>query len=117
MAITALYENSASISTTEYSLPNNANYASGSVKTDDGVFQVWLDLSALVAGDEYRLKIYEKVQSAGTTRVIATYTYVGDTIDEHEVLPAMIFMHGWDITLTRINGTDRTIGWSVRQVA
>lgn len=33
------------------------------------------------------------------------------------VLPSMIFMHGWDVTMKRLAGIDRSIGWSIRQVA
>lgn len=117
MAITALYESSATISTAEYSLPNATNYAAGSVKTDDGVFQCFIDLSAMVAGDQYNLKVYEKVQAAGTTRVIYTASYVGVQASPHVVLPSLLLMHGWDFTLTRTAGADRTIAWSIRQVA
>lgn len=115
MAITALYENSASISTTEYSLTNNST--SIAAKTDDGVFQVFLDLNALAAGDEYELKVYEKVQSGGTQRGVYRAYFVGVQSEPHTVLPSLVLMHGWDVTLDKISGTDRTIGWSIRQVA
>ncbi len=115
MAITALYENSASISTTEYSLVNNSTSLAND--TTDGVFQIWLDLSALTATEEYELKVYEKVQSAGTKRVVLTANYFGPIVPAHVALPSLILMHGWDVTLDKIAGTDRTIGWSIRQVA
>jgi hypothetical protein len=117
MAITALYENSASISTTEYSLPNVGNYNVANVKTHDGVFQVFLDLNAMVAGDQYELRILEMVQAAGTARVIVVYNFVGVQAAPHTALPSFIFMHGWDVTLKRLAGADRTIAWSIRQVA
>jgi hypothetical protein len=115
MAITALYENSASISTTEYSLTNNST--SIAAKTDDGVFQCFLDLNALASGDEYELRIYEKVQSAGTQRIVYRSYFVGAQSEPHFVTPSLVLMHGWDITLDKLAGTDRTIGWSIRQVA
>ena len=115
MAITALYEGSATISTTEYSLTNNST--SLTAKTDDGCIQTFLDLNALVAGDIYELKIYEKVQSAGTQRLIETWTFSGVQGKPIFVTPAMVFMHGWEITLKRTAGAERTIGWSIRQVA
>ena len=117
MAISALYESSETISTTEYSLPNDANYAAGSVKTDDGIFQCWIDLSAMVAGDVYTFRAYEKVQSAGTVRRFMALTLDGVQVDPHFVTPSFIFMHGWDFTLQRTAGTDRSIAWSIRQVA
>ena len=115
MAITALYENSAVISTTEYSLPNNSTTLTP--KTDDGVFQVFLELNAMIAGEQYELKIYEKVQVAGTQRHVETFVFTGAQSKPHTVLPSMIFMHGWDVTMKRLLGADRTIGWSIRQVA
>lgn len=115
MTITALYENSASISTTEYSLV--ANSTSLSNDTTDGVFQVWLDLSALTITEEYELKVYEKVQSGGTKREVFKANYFGPISPAHFPLPSLVLMHGWDVTLDKIAGTDRTIGWSIRQVA
>lgn len=117
MAITALHEDSATIGTTEYSLPADANYSSGSPQTSDGVFQLFLDLSALTTTEEYLLKVYEKVQSGGTQRVVWSRTFLGAQSEPHWVSPSLVLMHGWDMTLDKIAGTDRTIGWSVRQVA
>lgn len=115
MAINALYENSATISTTEYSLPNNSTTLTP--KTDDGVFQLFLDMSAMAAGDQYELKIYEKVQSAGSQRLVDTWIFDGAQARPHWVSPSFIFLHGWDITMDKIAGTDRDIAWSIRQVA
>lgn len=115
MAITAPYEDSASISTTEYSLPNDSTTLTPI--TADGVYQVFIDFSAMVAGDTYELKIYEKVQSGGTQRLIATSTLSGVQGQPHYVSPSLILLHGWDVTLKRLAGSDRTIGWSIRQVA
>lgn len=116
MAITALYENSAVISTTEYSLPNNS--ITLTPKTDDGVFAIWLDLNAMIAGDQYELRIYEKVQVAGVQRLaVQPRVFTGVQGAPHEPLPSFIFMHGWDVTMKRLAGADRTIAWSIRQVA
>lgn len=115
MPITALHEDSASISTTEYSLPADANYSSGSPQTSDGIFQCFLDLSAMVAGDEYLFQVYEKVQSGGTQRVVWKQSFLNLQAEPHWVSPSLMLMHGWDMTLDRQAGSDRTIGWSIRQ--
>lgn len=115
MAITALYENSATISATEYSLTNNSTTIAA--KTDDGVFQCFLDLSTMVDGDQFDLKIYEKVQSAGTQRLIDHRVLTGVQAFPHTVLPSLLLMHGWDITLTKLSATDRIIAWSIRQLS
>lgn len=117
MTITALHEDSASIGTTEYSLPADTTTGVPTSQTTDGVFQVFLDLNALAAGDSYELKIYEKVQSAGTQRLVDTLYFLGVQSRPHVVLPTLILMHGWDVTLKKLAGTDRTIGWSIRQLS
>ena len=72
MAATALYENSASISTTEYSLPNNST--SLTPVTNAGPIQIWLNLSAMIAGDQYELKLYGKtLVSDATADLIETF--------------------------------------------
>lgn len=117
MAISAAYENSATISTTEYSLPGNTTTGVPISHTTDGVYQIFIDLNALAAGDQYELKIYEKVTSGGTQRLVATYNFVGAQGNPIWVSPSLIFLHGWDVTLDKIAGTDRSIAWSIRQVA
>ena len=115
MSIVAAYENSATISTTEYSLPNNST--SLTPITADGVYQLFLDLSALTATEEYLLKIYEKVQSAGTQRVVDQVTFIGTQYPAHYVYPvALVLLHGWDMTMDKIAGTDRAIAWSIRAI-
>ena len=116
MAISQVYVNSATISTTEYNLPTN-NTSIGAV-TDDGVYQVFLDLSALTNTESYELKIYEKVQAAGTQRVChhATITFAQGSEPVY-ASPALILIHGWTVTLKKLAGTDRAIEWSIRKIA
>lgn len=115
MAISGLYENSASISTTEYSLPNNST--SLTAKTDVGVFQIVIDLNAMAAGDQYELKIYEKCRSGDTKRLLDVYTFTGAQPKPLVMYPSLILMYGWDVTMKRLAGSDRTIAWSIRQVS
>jgi hypothetical protein len=117
MAITAAFENSATISTSEYSLPANTTTGVPTSQTDDGVYQVFLDLNALTATEQYRLRVYEKVQAAGTQRVLYEAYYYGAQGTPLVALPSLILLHGWDITLLKVSGTDRAIPWSIRKVA
>jgi hypothetical protein len=117
MAISAAYESSASISTNEYSCPAATISGVPTSQTADGVYQVWLDLNALIAGDHFRARLYEKVQSAGTQRIVEEWNFVGAQGKPHWVSPSLILLHGWDFTIIKVAGTDRTIGWSIRQVA
>jgi hypothetical protein len=114
MSIGATFENSATISTTETSLPNNSTTLTP--RTEDGIYQAFIDLANLAAGDVFDLKIYEKVQSAGSQRLLFTTTFSGVQTGPF-VTAALVLMHGWDMTLKKTAGTDRSIAWSIRQVA
>lgn len=114
MAITEAYTGTATISTAEYSLPN-ASTTLASI-TDDGVYQVFIDLNNLAVGDEYEIKIKEKVTSAGTQRTVYT-AYQDGVTAEPFVTPSLVLLHGWDVTMRKVAGTDRSISWSIRKVA
>lgn len=114
MAITEAYGDSATIGTTEYSLPNDST--TPATITDDGVYQLWLDLSNMAAGDQYLLQVKEKVISTGSQRVVFTATFTGAQSEAY-VAPSLILMHGWDMTLDKLAGTDRSIAWSIRKIA
>ncbi len=114
MAISELYQNSASISTTEYSLTNNATGVVA--QTTDAIVQGFVDLNAMAAGDEYQLKVYEKISSGGTQRVVFNAYFSNAQAQPIFPLPSLILMHGWDVSMTKKAGTDRTIAWSVRGV-
>ena len=113
MAISEAYSNSASIGSTEYSCPN----ASTSLTpiTDDGVYQVFLDTANLASGDQFQLRVYEKVTSGGTQRVVYEAILTGGGYATY-VFPSLVLLHGWDVTLKKLAGTDRTIYWSIRKV-
>lgn len=115
MAIT-LAAQSNTISTTEFSLPANANYVAGSPQTDDCVLQPWIDFVNMVAGDSYRIKVYDKVTSGGTQRPVYEAVVTGAQA-HHFVLPTLIVGEAWDCTVQRLSGADRVIGWSLRKVA
>lgn len=114
MAITELFSGSATVSTAEYSLPNVSTTLA--TVTTDGIFQVFLDASNMAAGDQYLLQIYEKVISGGSKRVVYPATLNGLQAGAY-VAPSLILLHGWDVTLTKLAGTDRVFSWSIRQIA
>lgn len=114
MAISELFQNSASISTAEYSLTNNA--AGVVAQTTDCIMQGFVDLNAMLAGDEYLLKVYEKISSAGTQRAVFNAYFANVQAQPIFPLPSLILLHGWDVTITRKAGADRTIAWSIRGI-
>lgn len=115
MAITEAFTNSETIGTTEHDLPSDTT--SLSAQTDDGVYQLHLDLSALLKGDVFELACYEKVVAGGTQRKYDTQRFAHAQSTPHYIYPSIILMHGWTFTLKKIAGTDRSITWSIRKVA
>lgn len=115
MAISEAFSGDATISTTQYDLPSASTTISA--QTADGIYQLFLDLSNLTATDSYQLRIYEKVESYGTQRVIDDTTISGVQTEPIYVTSALLLMHGWTYTLTKLQGVDRVIEWSIRQVA
>jgi len=109
------FANSATISTTEYDLPNNSTTVSS--QTADGVVQIFLDLNNLAAGDHYWTKFYEKARSGDTQRVVERYTHFGAQGTPIWTAPSLIVAHGWTMTVQKKAGTDRAIPWSIRRVA
>lgn len=114
MAIQYL-EGSATITVTEYSMPAAATYAAGSPQTTAGQVQVMIDLANLAAGDEYRIRFYEKARTADTQRLIDEARVEGAQGKPLWIGPALTLSRGWDITIAKIAGVDRAISWSVRR--
>lgn len=113
MAITVAYTGTASIGTTEYSLVNNSTSLASS--TDVGVYQVFIDTTTMLAGDEYEIDIKEKVVSGGSQKTIYVATLDGAQGSPF-VTPTLVLMLGWDVTMTRLAGANRSISWSIRKV-
>jgi hypothetical protein len=116
MAISEAYSGTEAVGATEHSLTTDTSYDTGDAQTADGVYQVFLDVSDMVAGDELQIRVYEKCRSGDTQRVVYQETLVGVQAQPICVLPSLILMHGWDVTLDAIAGTI-TVLWSIRQVA
>lgn len=102
------------ISTTEHSLTTDS--AGPDVDTTAGVFQAFLDLSAMAAGDEFVFKAYEKVRTGDTQRLIYSATFRDAQGTPIWVSPTLILGVGWDFTLTKVSGTDRAINWRISSI-
>lgn len=114
MAITELYSGTEAVSTTEWSLTTDT--AGPDADTTDGVFQCFLDLSDMIAGDQLQIRIYEKCRSGDTQRIVYEAFLSGAQSQPIWASPSLILMHGWDITCDALAGTI-TVLWSIRQVA
>lgn len=114
MAITEAYTGTNGSWGTEWSLTNNSTTIAA--RTTAGVYSVFIDINAMALGDTYEFRAYEKTRSADTQRVAQIYTFshapgADNAIWYSEPIP---LLNGWDFTLKRTAGSDRTITWSVR---
>lgn len=100
------------VSTTEWSMTTDT--AGPDTDTTVGVFQACLDLNALAAGDVFEFKAYEKARAADTQRLAYSARFANVQSAPIWLSPSLILGAGWDMTLKKISGTDRTITWSIR---
>lgn len=85
--------------------------------TDDGIYQLWIDAGNMAKADEYKIRLYEKVEgTGGAKKVFQTITLLG-VQSEIFVSPTYLLIHGWDMTIQKIAGTDRAFDASIRKVA
>lgn len=110
MAI-SLTNGSATISTTEYWLASAST--SKTDQTDDCMLTVWIDFANMVAGDQYKIRLVEKI-NAGTQRTVFEAIVSGAQAGPW-VMPAFIVGDGWEVGVIRLAGADRTVAWSLRK--
>ncbi len=116
MAITIeAYAVTETISTTEWSLTTDS--AGPDADTTDGIYQVFLELNALAAGDVFVFALYEKVQAASTQRLVFSATFADVQGEPVWVSPSFVLGNGWDCTLLKASGTDRAINTRISKVA
>lgn len=116
MAISEPYElDGVTISTTEISIVSGTSTLQ--TITDDGVYQLWIDPGNMAKGDEFRIKLYEKVEGTGGVKKVFVQWNLLGVQTEIFMTPTFILMNGWDMTITKITGTDRAFDASIRKVA
>lgn len=95
--------------------PGTEHVITTNPETTDGVYQVFVETSPLATGEVLEIRIKEKINDTGDTqRSCEAITAIGGM---NLVFSApMILLFGWDVTLKQINGTGRTIQWSIRTV-
>lgn len=112
---TQAFSGTETVSTTEWSLTTDT--AGPDTNTTAGTYQCLIDLNALAVGDTFRFAVYEKVLSGSTQRLCYEAYFSGVQGEPIWISPSLILIHGWDMTLDKIAGTDRSIDWSIRDVA
>lgn len=116
MAVTVeAFTGTESITTTEHSMTTDT--AGPDTDTTTGVFQAFLDLNAVAGGDEFEFKVYEKCRTGDTQRAVFVARFAGAQATPLWASPSLILGVGWDMTLKKIAGTDRTVLWRISKVA
>jgi hypothetical protein len=110
-AWTEAYANSATIGTAQYSLTNNSTTIAS--QTTKGTYQIVLDLAAVATADQFEIRVLEKARTSGTQRRAMSAIITGGMTDLW-FSPALMLGNGWDVTVQRLDGTDRAIEWSIR---
>ena len=103
------------VSTTEWSMTTDTS--GPDADTTAGVFQAFLDLNAVAAGDTFEFKAYEKVRTGDTQRAIYSARFTGAQGTPVWASPSLVLGIGWDMTLKKLAGTDRTVNWRISKVA
>jgi hypothetical protein len=121
MAISEFTTGTKLVDTTEWSIAdtstaNGEAFSTATPLTDDGVFQLFLDLNDMVAGDILQIRMYEKCRSGDTQRIFAEWILRDAQSTPGWASPSVILLHGWDMTLDCLAGTSITCLWSIRQV-
>jgi hypothetical protein len=112
MAITNT-KDSATISTTEYFIASDSTTAI--YQTSSQIMQALIDTANMAAGDQYRIRVYEKINGSAA-RTIYDATLSGAQSGPH-VTPSLIVCEGWEVSIQKLAGTDRVFGWAIRTVA
>lgn len=113
MPITEAFSGSEAVGTTEHSLTTDT--AGPDAETSDGVFQAFIDVSDMIAGDQLQIRIYEKVLSGSTQRLVYEAVLTGAQAQPIWVSPSLILLHGWDMTVDALAGTIN-VDWSIRKI-
>jgi len=116
MPISEAFAGSEAVGATEHSCTTDTSYDTGDLQTSDGVYQVFLDVSDMINTDILQIRVYEKVQSSGTARIVYEAILRDAQAEPIWVSPSLILLHGWDVTLDALAGTI-TVEWSIRKVA
>lgn len=116
MAISEPYElDGVTVGATELSIVSGTT--SLQTVTDDGIYQLWVDAFTMAKGDEYIVRVYEKVEATGGTKRVVFAATLSDVQAELFVTPTLILIHSWDMTIQKVAGTDRAFDASIRKVA
>ena len=103
-----------SVGTTELSLISGTTTLQTS--TVEGYFTLKIDPAAMAQGDEYLLTLYETAATGGTKRAVTTWPLFGNQQRNH-IAPGFPLGVGWDWTIQKVTGTDRSFSWTIARTS
>lgn len=113
MALSEAYTFSTTVSTTELSITGGTSTIQ--TRTTAGFYELWISKANFAKGDEFVVRLYEKVTSGGSQESKIIGTILGVQA-EPIIFPGLHLRNGWDFTIVRTAGADRTVTASVRAV-
>jgi hypothetical protein len=112
MAVAEAFSGTETVGTTEWSMTTDTSGPDSD--TTSGVYQAFIELNNLAIGDSFQFRVYEKVISGSTQRLVYEAVLTHAQAEPVYVTQPLILLHGWDMTLKKLTGTDRAINWSIR---
>lgn len=103
---------SASIGSSEYFLASGSTTAT--YQTTACKLSGFIDLSNMLAGDQYRIQPYEKV-NGGSATPASPAAYPTGTQNGLFKIPPHWVSEGWEIGVKLIAGSARTVSWSLKK--
>lgn len=101
---------SATISTTEYYLFSDS--VTAVPQTTAARVTGWINFAAMTAAETYDINFYEKVNGGSMLKAFMTSRLIGVQA-ELFFLPEFPGKEGYEVSVTKIAGTDRSIGWGL----
>jgi hypothetical protein len=86
-----------------------------STLTTNKIFQFFIDLNAMAAGDAIEVRLKTKVLNGGTTRVVYKDEFRDEQSADNKIAHSIPVASDQEyvVTLKRIAGTDRSYPWKV----
>jgi hypothetical protein len=102
---------SASIGATEFSLPNGSTTLTPQTAAIKLV--VHIDATAMVAGDQYRVQVIDKIN--GGSQLVIWEGFITGSTPQAVRVPMREVNEGWDVRVKLMLGSAKTLGWSLKE--
>lgn len=84
--------------------------------TNNATFCTDIDTSNLALGDSLLIKVYKKVLTGGSLRLVWEQSISNVAVTPGEVTPPLSSLFAYRVTLTQTAGTGRTFDWSINRI-